>query len=94
MREEYGPDFISVTDDEGNESELEHLGTLEYNGQEYMAFVPADMDEDEEDFGMIILKVIEENGEELLADVDDETELNRVYDQFMEELFAEDDEEE
>ena len=48
MSEEYGPDFVSVTDDDGNEFELEHLGTLEYNGQEYMAFVPADMDEDDE----------------------------------------------
>lgn len=93
MREEYGPDFISVTDDEGNESELEHLGTLEYQGATYMCFVPADMDEEDEDFGLIILKVIEENGEELLADVDDENELNSVYDKFMEELFAEDDEE-
>ena len=72
MSEEYGPDFVSVTDDEGNEFELEHLGTLEHNGQEYMAFVPADMDEDDEDFGLILLKVIEQDGEQLLADIDDE----------------------
>ena len=32
MSEEYGPDFVSVTDDEGNEFELEHLGTLEQKG--------------------------------------------------------------
>ena len=32
MTEEYGPDFITLTDEEGNEFELEHLGTLEYNG--------------------------------------------------------------
>ena len=93
MSEEYGSDFISVTDEDGNEFELEHLGTLEHDGITYMAFVPADMDEDDEDFGMIILQVVNENGEELLADVDDEALLNRVYDQFMEELFNEDDEE-
>ena len=93
MSEEYGPDFVSVTDDEGNEFELEHLGTLEYNGQEYMAFVPADMDEDDEDFGLILLKVTEEGGETLLADVDDEAELNAVYEKFMEELFEDDEEE-
>ena len=80
MSEEYGPDFVSVTDDEGNEFELEHLGTLEHNGQEYMAFVPADMDEDDEDFGLILLKVIEQ---------DDEQELDAVYQHFMEELFEE-----
>lgn len=94
MSDDYGSDFISVTDEEGNEFELEHLGTLEYRGMTYMCFVPADMDEDDEDFGMIILKVVEENGEELLADVDNEDELNSVYDKFMEELFAEEDEEE
>ena len=94
MSEEYGPDFVSVTDDEGNEFELEHLGTLEYKDETYMAFVPADMDEDDEDFGLILLRVIEQDGEELLADIDDEAELNEVYDKFMEELFAEDDGEE
>ncbi len=93
MSEDYGADFISVTDEEGNEFELEHLGTLEHEGVTYMAFVPADMDEDDEDFGMIILQVVSENGEELLADVDDEALLSQVYDQFMEELFAEEDEE-
>ncbi|MBD5134226.1 MAG: DUF1292 domain-containing protein [Clostridiales bacterium] len=92
MSEEYGPDFVSVTDDEGNEFELEHLGTLEYNGQQYMAFVPADMDEDDEDFGLILLKVIEQDGEQLLADIDDEAELDAVYQQFMEELFEDEEE--
>lgn len=92
VSEEYGPDFVTVTDEEGNEFELEHLGTLERNGQIYMAFVPADMDEDDEDFGMILLRVTEENGEQLLSDIDDEQELNDVYEQFMAELF--DDEEE
>ena len=91
MSEEYGPDFVTLTDEEGNEFELEHLGTLEYNGITYMSFVPADMDEDDEDFGLVLLKVIEQNGAELLADIDDENELNAVYEQFMETLF--DDEE-
>ena len=94
MSEDYGADFITLTDEEGNEFELEHLGTLEREGKVYMAFVPADMDEDDEDFGLILLQVINDNGEELLADIDDEDELNAVYDQFMEELFSEEDEEE
>ena len=28
MSEEFGPDFITVTDEDGNEFELEHLDTL------------------------------------------------------------------
>lgn len=94
MSEEFGPDFVSVTDDEGNEFELEHLGTLEHQGTTYMAFLPADMDEQDEDYGVILLKVIQENGEELLADIDDEQELDTVYDLFMEQLFSEEDAEE
>ena len=95
MSEDYGSDFITVTDDEGNDFELEHLGTLERQGSTYMAFVPADMDEDDEDFGLILLRVMEdENGDQLLADIDDEAELNDVYEQFMEELFDDDDDDE
>ena len=94
MSDDYGADFITLTDEDGNEFELEHLGTLEREGQVYMAFVPADMDEDDEDFGMILLRVITVDGEELLADIDDEEELNSVYEQFMEELFSDEDEEE
>lgn len=92
MSEQYGNDFISITDDDGNEFELEHLDTIEYNGQMYMAFLPADMDEDHEDYGMIILKVIKENGEDILATVDDDTEMEAVYNTFMEQLFSEEEE--
>lgn len=94
MSEEFGPDFITLTDNEGNEFELEHLGTLENKGTTYMAFVPADMDEDDEDYGLILLKVIVENGEELLSDIDDEQELDEVYELFMTELFDDEEEDE
>ena len=72
MSEEFGPDFITVTDEDGNEFELEHLDTMEHNGQVYMAFFPAvdepedgevtDVDLDDEEYGLIIMKVVEENG--------------------------------
>ena len=62
---------------------------MKYNGQEYSAFLPADMDEDEPDYGYIILRIEEENGEELFCSVDDEEELAAVYDRFMELLFDE-----
>jgi len=87
MSEEYGSDFISVTDDDGNEFELEHLDTMEMDDNLYMAFLPADMDEDDEDYGMILLKVVEENGEEMFATIDDDDELDRVYEKFMQQLF-------
>jgi len=87
MDDEYGSSYITLEDDDGNEIELEHLDTIEFENQEYMVFLPADMDEDNPDFGLIILKTVEENGEEILADVEDPKELNRVYQYYMENIF-------
>ena len=99
MEENFGPDFITVTDEDGNDIELELLDVLEHKGQTYMAFFPAvpeDEAEDEEsdDYGMVILKSIQENGEELLSTLDSEEELTEVYDLFMELLFQDEEDEE
>jgi uncharacterized protein YrzB (UPF0473 family) len=94
MSEDFGPTFITVTDEDGTELVLEFVSTLEYNGQQYQAFFPAETEDAEEDpdTGLVILKVIHENGEDLLSTPDTEEEAEAVYDLFMEELF--DDEEE
>ena len=99
MSEEFGPDFITLTDEDGNEFELEHLDTLEFNGETYMAVLPAEYeDEDpskeleEDDLGLIILKVVEENGGEELSTLDSDEELEAVYERFMEILFQDEEE--
>ena len=98
MNEEFGPNFITVTDEDGNDIELELLDVLEHKGQTYMAFFPAvpeeEADEESEDYGMVILKSIKEGGEELLSTLDSEEGLTEVYDLFMEFLFQDEDEEE
>lgn len=98
MSEEFGPNFITVTDEEGNDIELELLDTLELNGVQYMAFFPAqsadEEDGDEEEEGLVILKVVVEDGEELLSTLDSEEELEAVYEQFMETLFADEEDDE
>lgn len=86
MSGDFGNDYITISDDEGNEFELEHLDTVEMNGKIYMAFLPADMDEDDEDFGLIVLTVLERDGEEVLATLDDDDELAVVYELFIERL--------
>ena len=92
MNENFGNDIITITDDDGNEYVLEHLHTLEHKGCFYMAFLPTDISEDDEDYGLIILKVIEENGEEILGSVDDPDELEEVYELFASVLFDEEEE--
>ena len=95
MDEEYGGTFITIEDEEGNETELELLGDMDYNGQTYVAFLPGpdEMDENDPDYGMIILKSItDENGEELFEQIESEDELNDVYERFMAILFEDEDE--
>ena len=97
MSEEYGPDFITVTDEEGNDIELELVDALEHEGNTYMAFFPAVLEEggeESEDYGMVILKSIEENGEELLSTLDSDEELDKIYALFMERFYSDEDEDE
>ena len=94
MSEEFGSDFITIIDDDGVEFELEVLDSMDYNGQTFVAFLPADMDENDPDYGIIILRsVLDENGDELFESIDDEDELQDVYEKFSILLFDDEEEE-
>ena len=90
MADQYGSDFITIVDEEGTEYELEVLTTLEYNGNTYMAVIPADDGSDSLELEVSILKSIEEDGEPILCVIEDEAELQAVYDLIMDSLYAED----
>ena len=90
MEQQYGDDFISITDEDGKEYELEVLAELEHEGSRYLALVPAGSGDDEaEDLEVSILKSVEEDGEPLLCAIDDEAELQAVYDLVMDSLYDE-----
>lgn len=75
MSEEYGNDIISLMDEEGNETEYEMIDAVELNGQTYVALLPLyENPEDivEEDYQVVILKMVEEDGEEILLTINDE----------------------
>ena len=91
MSDEYGSDFISITDEDGKEYELEVLAELEYEGSKYLALVPAEDSAEDEDLEVSILKAVEENGEEILVTIDDDNELESVYNALMD-LIYEDEE--
>lgn len=93
MNDEFGPNFVTLTDDEGNDIELEYVDALEHNGTTYMAFFPvieedSEDEENEEEYGLVILKSQMENGEEFLVTIDDEEEIDKVYDLFMEQILS------
>ena len=91
MDDQYGSDFITISDEDGTEYELEILTTLDWNGSSYLAVIPAGAD-DEEDLEVSILKSVEEDGESILCAIEDEEELQAVYQQIMDSLYEEDEE--
>ena len=91
MSNEFGSDFMTIQDEDGTEYELEILSTLEYNGFTYLAVIPAG--EENENLEVSILKSVEEDGEDILCAIEDDDELEAVYSLIMDELYAEEDEE-
>ena len=92
MSEEYGTDFVTLIDEDGNEVEFEHIDTVEYEGVTYLAFIPAELSV-EEDAEVVIMQVVtDENGEELLEGVEDDDIADAVFNIVMERAEAEDEE--
>jgi len=90
MSDEFGGDLITISDESGNDFVLEHVDTVEYDDTFYMAFLPTDMSEDDEEFGLVILKVVTEDGEDVLVTVEDEELLEELFEKFMERLVDDD----
>jgi uncharacterized protein YrzB (UPF0473 family) len=86
MAQEPEGTLITLLDDEGKEHEFEHLATLEYNEESYVALVPSyetPAESLEGDGELVILKVVtDENGDELLASIEDDTEFEAVAKEF------------
>ena len=92
MSEEYGNDFVTLIDEDGNEVEFEHIDTVEYEGVTYLAFIPAELSV-EEDAEVVIMQVVtDENGEEQLEGVEDDDIADAVFNIVMERAEAEDEE--
>jgi uncharacterized protein YrzB (UPF0473 family) len=91
MSDDFGSDYLTIVDDDGTEFELEVVDTMDYNGRTYTAFLPTDIGEDDPDYGFIILENVMENGEEVFNSIDDDAELQDVYEHFMNILFDDDD---
>ena len=91
MTDDFGSDFITIIDEDGTEYELEVLSELEYNGNTYLAVIPAGL-EDGEDMEVSILKSEDEDGEPLLCAIEDEDELETVYTMIMNSLYEQEEE--
>ena len=94
MEDQFGSDFITISDEDGTEYELEVLSTLEYNGSTYLAVVPAGDSLEQLQLEVSILKSVEEDGELLLCAIEDEAELDAVARLLQEQLFDDEEDEE
>ena len=85
---EYTPELFELIDEEGNKKQFELFDCAEIEGEQYFAMLPAVEDDDflNSDCELVILKSIEEDGEEILAPIDDDDEFETVSAFFMERL--------
>ena len=85
--------IVELEDEDGNAVRFEHLMTLEYEGKPYICLVPLDEMEDVSEDELVILRIETDNeGNDVYATVDDEAELDAVFQKYLE--IAEADEEE
>ena len=97
MYEDNSAELITIVDDDGQEFELEVVGRMDYNRKSYALFLPSnidEMDEDDPDYGYILLREEEDaDGYSVFETIDDDDELEDVYERFMVLLFDDEDEE-
>ena len=87
--EEYNPDLINLTDDDGKEYNFEVLDAIETDTNRYLALLPVYDDPQKmlDDSGeLVIVKVEEENGEEFYCEIEDDDEYETIADTFVDRL--------
>ncbi|MBQ5990298.1 MAG: DUF1292 domain-containing protein [Oscillospiraceae bacterium] len=89
---EFGPDLYTLVDEEGVEQTFELLDVMEAEGNTYYALVPyAENPEDvlEGSDELVVLKMEEVDGEELLASIEDDEEFERIGQMFLDRIMEE-----
>lgn len=86
-------DIVELVDEDGQAVRFEHLMTLEHEGKPYICLVPIDEMEDVGEDELVILRIeTDGDGNDVYATVEDEAELDAVFEKYLE--IAEADEEE
>lgn len=82
MEEQYNPDLITLSDEEGKEFTFEVLDAVETEDGQYLAMIPnVEQPEDlleEETSSLVILKAIEQDGEMYYEKIEDDAEYESV----------------
>ena len=89
MSEEFGNNIVSVLDDEGNEHQFEILDAIETDDGRYVALLPIYSDAAdafEDDGELVILEVVNEDGDDLLVPIEDDDTFDEIAEIFEERL--------
>lgn len=94
MSEEFNPDLVSVVDENGVAHTFEELDRIETDTAKYVALLPVYEEAEEildDDGELIILKVVEEDGETYLEPIEDDDEfdeIGKIFEERLEDLFS------
>lgn len=77
--------IVELFDEDGNTLKFEHIMTLEHKGNAYICLAPAEPMEDVAEDEMVIMRVgkDEESGEDVYETIEDEAELDEVFEEYL-----------
>ncbi len=86
--EEQDEEIVVLTDEDGNEHEYTIVQVLKVDGKDYAVLLPVEP-ENEDDEAAVILRIDQEDGEDVLAEIEDDEEFERVaeaWEELLDEL--------
>ncbi len=89
MEQEYNPDILTLTDEDGKEFSFELLDSIETEDGRYVALMPTYQSPEElltDNGELVILKVTEVDGEDMFEEIDDDDEYDTIADCFIDRL--------
>ena len=86
--------IVELVDEDGNEVSFEHLMTLEHNGKAYICLAPMEPMEDVAEDELVIMRIeTDDEGNDYYTTIEDEAELDEVFEKYLEIAEADDEEE-
>ncbi len=89
---EFTEENLILIDDEGNEHEFEIIDIMELDDNRYVIMLPVGEELVEEEEAVVMKLILDENGEEVFADIESDEEWDKVEKAYSEMLWEDDEE--
>ena len=90
MDDEEYVEIITLTDEDGTEYELALMDDFSMEGRNFSAFMPVEPEDGEDEDGDLVTIILErtvgEDGEEEYSDIEDDDELQTIFDFYVSEI--------